>query len=578
MPHDNNRTLAIRALNAVRPIHVPTYLATRALFESIAGDRGSSWGTSVSPYKYALREYGRYYPAPAFKGLNEDGTNLSREFHIPSPTTLLAEATVLSALASSETFAKPENVYSYRWPEASACPYNFEHFINGFRLRQERVSAQAALNRDSVVVSLDLRKFYPSVNREEASRQFEKRLKRSEVSPTASKAAAQLTGHLLSELEGDRGIPTGPEFSHMLADCAFADFDHQFGERFGDNYFRYVDDLIFIVPDSEVDSTVERVGDTLGSHDYELHEGKEDRLPSQQWIQHVPEIRRKVREDSFEALVFKIKVFVSAKPKEIDSLREALRENGFRIPLQRLVSTSEDQTFREKLERFARCGWKVLWKAYRTTIPEIIRHASAVRTEISKQLEQLLRQPLHPAGIRRRWEIQRLRYNVNRAVYILDTDALRRLAADLSEAPEFIQFRTLIRAVFDEDAESLLQMPGATTNTAASLLRILKRRLKLPAEATIEPTLEAGQSLATLIAYDVIDAPDSLLQTTGANALLLGESDSAPPIPPFTFLDEFRLLLQHEDASVIASFLDSRFSSHEALALEALELDERGYS
>jgi hypothetical protein len=578
MAHDNNRTLAIRALNAVRPVHVPTYLATRALFESIAGDRSSNWGDLVSPYKYALREKGRYYPAPAFKGISKDGEHIYRDFHIPSPSTLLAESAALSALASSEPFGKIDNVFSYKWPSSSACPYNFEHFMNGFRLRQEKVSALAEANPNATVVSLDIKTFYPTIDRDEALRHFNLKLNNSNLPRSSKRNAARLADHLCSELDGTRGIPTGPEFSHLLADCALNEFDEQFAERYGENYLRYVDDLIFVVPPGETDSVIESVGAAFDAKGYELNTSKEDSIGAREWAEHVPVIRRKVSERSFEALVFKIKVFISARPDQIDHLRAALHDLDFRIPLQRLVSTSEDLGFREKLKGFARSGWKVLWDAYRTTIPQLVSHAMSVRSEVEQKLEKLLEEPLHTEGLRRRWQIQQLRYHVNRGVYILGSNKLRKLADDLENMPEFLQFRTLVRTVFDGDVLGMTRMPGATASSAGSLLRSLKMRVKLPETTDLEMRPELIQVISTLLAYDVIDLPERMGSNSEIAPLHPSASRGKPPTLPFSFLDEVQMLMRNKSPADIALFLDSRFSSHETLALEALELDEQGYS
>ncbi len=578
MPHDDNRTLAIRALNAVRPIHVPTYIATRVMADSSAGEKNGAWGDVVAPFKYGLRGSGRFCPAPAFKGLDESGENVYREFHIPSPSTLFAEASALSILAGCAGFQKPSNVFSYRWPKSSSCPYNFEHFMNGFRLRQENVSKRCMEDSGAMVVSLDVERFYPSINRAEAIKQFERKLSGSEIRKVDRQNAQKLVKHLCTELEGDQGIPTGPEFSHLLADCAFTEFDAQFANRFGENYLRYVDDFIFIVPPSEADAVVEWVGEALGLQGYGLHAGKEDRIGAADWVAHVPQIRRKVGDGSFEALVFKIKVFLSAHPKKTEQLRQELRDLDFRIPLQRLIAFAEDRDFREKLKGFARGGWKVLWSAYQTTIPQIVLHARAVRKEIERNLDTLLDEPLHPTGLRRRWQIQQLRYNVNRAVYMLEREKLKKLAADLGTMPEFLQFRTLVQTIFDGDSAPILKMPGATASSAGALLRSLGKRIKVPNETDVALGPELAQAISTLLAYDVVDAPERILQHPAVAALRGGQGTPKFPEAPFTFFDEHQMLMREERFGDLASYLDSRFSSREALVLEALELDERGYS
>ena len=48
--------LSSRALNASRKLHLPTYVATRFLLETVAGKKESSWIYEVIPRKYLIQD------------------------------------------------------------------------------------------------------------------------------------------------------------------------------------------------------------------------------------------------------------------------------------------------------------------------------------------------------------------------------------------------------------------------------------------------------------------------------------------------------------------------------------------
>ena len=60
-----------RALNASRKLHLPTYVATRFLLESVAGKKSSSWINEVIPRKYLIQDQPAFHTALKFKKFDE---------------------------------------------------------------------------------------------------------------------------------------------------------------------------------------------------------------------------------------------------------------------------------------------------------------------------------------------------------------------------------------------------------------------------------------------------------------------------------------------------------------------------
>jgi len=77
--------IGARALNASRRLHLPTYVATRFLLETVAGKKESIWIDEVVTRKYLLKERPEYYLARKFKKADDNKNCIYREFVIPTP-------------------------------------------------------------------------------------------------------------------------------------------------------------------------------------------------------------------------------------------------------------------------------------------------------------------------------------------------------------------------------------------------------------------------------------------------------------------------------------------------------------
>lgn len=133
--------LAVRALQATRRLHLPTYIAIRYLVDSVFGSAESAWIETTLPRKYPRRSLPRFQSVMRFKKLNENGKPEYREFTVPSPSTALTEALVLSHIGRSGGFAKSSSVYSYLWPiRQDKSPFSFEHYVNGYKSRNSDIA------------------------------------------------------------------------------------------------------------------------------------------------------------------------------------------------------------------------------------------------------------------------------------------------------------------------------------------------------------------------------------------------------------------------------------------------------
>jgi len=568
--------LGLRALQATRRLDLPTYIATRFLLESAAGRADSGWAEAVLSRKYPTRNLGRFRKSLQFKKLLADGSPEYREFYVPSPTTAVTEALVLANLAASPAFAKPQNVYSYWWPMRRDCPYNFEHYVNGYKARNRAIAQYLENNRDVVLVVSDIEKFYPSILRSPVKVRFHRALRDGTVSKDIQHSASTLLEHLFAGVAGYRGVATGPAIAHVIGDFALSRVDQMLAGRYGNAYFRYVDDIVVAVPAQEKDKATNFLGDLIADEELTIHRDKTDIVSSDEWLEHGPHHTHRVEANSFEALVFLIKVYLLRHPAAKNVLAERLQEDGFAIPLERLMAAGRSSSFVARLNRLSRRGWWVAIRALVAREQDVVEKARVVRQEVGEALERLLASDVPVGATRRRWFVQRLRYLTNRAFYLIPTGDLKFLVEPLNRLPEFVETVALLRMLLDDDVGGMLNMPGAALAAGAGLLKQAGRRLP-----DIVKRLNGGQSvvdaLSVLLLFDVADVDDSLIETFSSDDKELlrfcaGQAPETRVREDFSYIDELRCLQLGRKIHDNVAIIESRFSDQEGVVLDALDI------
>lgn len=568
--------LGLRALQATRRLHLPTYVATRFLLQSAAGHPESSWANSVLPRKYPARESGRFIRVNKFKKLLGDGTPEYREFYVPSPTTAITEALVLANLAGSPRFEKSANVYSYLWPNRPNSSFNFEHYVSGYRARNHAIAEYVALNSDVVLIVSDIEKFYPSILRSRATVWFQEALRESAMSKELRSTASTLLEHLFAGVPGDRGIATGPELSHVIGDFALSNVDKVLAQHYGNAYFRYVDDIVIAVPARDRERTIALLTNLVSNEELAIHPEKTDVVAGEDWLEHGPHHKHRVEVDSFEALVFMLKVHLLRNRGAENALAERLNANGFAIPLDRISRAGRSGSFIRRFNTLRKRGWWVAFLALVSDESDVLEKALAVRRKVRESLDRLLSENEPEGATRRRWFVQRLRYLTNRAFYLMPVSDLKFLIQPLSRWPEFVETVALLKMLIDENVNEILTMPGPALLAGAGLLKQAGRRL--PPIAQIQHSNQnVVDALSILLMFDVVDVDESLFQAFDAdnNELLrfcAGHVPSSRVRDDFSYIDELRCLQLGKSAQDNLSMIESRFSDQEGVVLDALDI------
>ena len=111
--------------------------------------------------------------------------------------------------------------------------------------------AALRLNPRCVAVVTDIEKFYPTIPHDLVRQRFRSRLEGTAVDSGGRATALNLFEHLVSGFPNGKGVVTRPELSHVIGDIALSEVDKAFGQRLPGRYFRYVDDIVFVVEPEE---------------------------------------------------------------------------------------------------------------------------------------------------------------------------------------------------------------------------------------------------------------------------------------------------------------------------------------
>ena len=569
--------LALRALQATRRLHLPTYIAIRYLVDSVFGSAESRWIEKTLPRKYPGRVVPRFQSVMRFKKLASNGQPEYREFLVPSPSTALSEVLVLAHLGISNQFAKCSSVYSYLWPRKPyLSSFSFEHYVNGYRNRNNDIAAYLEKNPDHILIVSDIEKFYPNIQKESVRARFLEALARSDIPNDIRDTASHLLEHLFSLMPGHRGIPTGPELSHVIGDMALAKVDEALSAQYRGAYFRYVDDIVIAVPQSDVAGAVDLLRSLADAEGLTIHPDKSDQVLGREWLANGPHHMHKVTENSFESLLFRIKVYLRRQPESKGALAVALENAGYSIPIERLATSAKADGFGFRLKQLLRRGWWVALSAFGASERDIVNRAAEVRSSVHSSLVAMLGAPVPEGPTLRRWHIQKIRYLTNRAFYLFPSAELNFLIKPLGKISEVAETVALLQLLVKSDVYPILKMPGAALTAGCGVLRQAGRRLP-KIEHLEEVTPAIVESLAIILTFDVCDVSGDLMANLEPDArdflyFCANKRQTQRTRANFTYIDEIRSLQMSQVDEEKFSKIENRFSEHEAVVLDALDI------
>ncbi|MEQ8823943.1 MAG: antiviral reverse transcriptase Drt3a [Filomicrobium sp.] len=179
-----------------------------------------------------------------------------------------------------------------------------------------------------IVVKMDIKNFYPSVDQDFLSKQIRKRLM---TAPSTRSVVRSLIEQL--KINSVNGLPPGLAISVELSEFYMQDFDNRIREQMNAHYFaRYVDDIVMILPRLDNPNSLETKIEEALPTGLKLNSSKSKIYPFNNTKMKTPTV-----EHSFDYLGFKFSVFHTDKARptsrriELDLASSKVRKNKTRI-------------------------------------------------------------------------------------------------------------------------------------------------------------------------------------------------------------------------------------------------------
>ena len=458
-----SRNLAVRALNHWRGYSISTYLGIRLLLDQLPKSTESNYLTNVLRGKIPLRESGRYRTFYRFKNRLPNNEISCRKMIAASPTTALAESYALDLLRRMKEFKNKPFVYSNRWPESPTTGRDYQYFYSWYAKRNSTITDLLKHNKNLVVVSDDIKNFYPSINKDLVLSILAKRI--SVIPKNEYKEFISLVCQKLMNLNTP-GVPVGPALSHVLADLSLGGIDEEMSKIINGKYLRYVDDILLILDTSEKKRIEQRFNTTIISNGFNLNTEKHDCVEISEWMAGLQTQDETEAGIQFEQLIRRISLYLWNKPEEKYSLSKYFNEKGIPFPIQRLASNASYSRFQQYLNlTFIKESHK-----YKNDNVDIFLSEVEILSNKLFKLAATIKMPIdgnHP--LLQKMLTQRLRYQINKLLYVTPIDKYSKILALIPNIPEFYEHKVIIRALITKNIAELIKIPGPATATFASI-------------------------------------------------------------------------------------------------------------
>lgn len=559
---------AVRAVNQYRRRDIFPYLALRYYLANSA-TLGERWTPDIAARMVLRRVDQPYLRVLHFKELGEHGIE-HRELHVPCANESIAEAFLLDQCARKREFDLPDCVYSYELSGGDETAGVFAPYYAGFKRREHDIERACRKDPDAVVQYLDVRKFYPSVRCEAATRSWLIAAARADLPSTV----LSLGEKLLSDYQrvpgnGQGELLTGPMFSHLLGNLIMGDLDREYGSGRTVRYFRYVDDIVLIGPRDAVHrlhaDLVARLDD-LGLKLHPPGSPKHRQQLARDWLHAV----RDLPDDAGHAwmcLIGDTKRFLLAQPEAKERLASALAAEDFRLPLLDYSEAVRERTFLRRFRQLKDTRW-LRSRLRRTSIQSILLQAHSLRQLLQQEIERRLGEYSRESGneTRNKRIVSRIRFCAGRLAYLGGRGMLPAFAEELRRIDELKFHAEVLHAVGTCDVTTVVALGANATQAAGQVLRAAG----LDAELTHAPEGDGhAMALAVLLMNGVkvrgtntTDQSEVLeLASKGASVPLMRSTDA--------FVSEITCLHGIEPARH-PHIMETAFDEDEALPTDAV--------
>lgn len=554
-----SKTLALRALNYWRHRSHLSYFALRSLLL-----RSNDFDLSVvlSNAEALLPRIGSLtFSDLTYKGTSE-GQHSYREITALSPHFAILEAFILANLSTLPMTIYDKNVFSYRWPKSSNPSRFFEFYRQHYVERNALIQGVMNSHSNSVAVSMDIKSFYPSCSHEKCLNVLSEAMRDYDFGGLTMRYVEALFRTV------ERGLPIGPAISHIIGNLVMRDIDSQLRKVPSLLYTRYVDDVVFVVPEGDAESTIQRVENVFSHTELDCQRKKTDITTLDEWEQYSPRYSSSSKSDSFEAIESRIQMYLLFKPHQADSLLEALQKESISINIEWLQSNFSNSRW----QRFVRAQSKIKWlrdgwkAAFLDNETSIVEKCIVVRESMLADYSEVIQADCPNSKTATKWRTKRVGYLALRLAQLSSSDELSYLTISVSDF-DLPSVTAILQDLQRKVIKNSLHFPGSAINFLCAQWNSLGWEPPV-IEIEDKPTLYSALSAITQIPATISNAKVSDSKENHAAILLrwIVEQPGYPQAPLETFERELQCIINGQNFNDTRKTIQkTRFSDGEAV-------------
>lgn len=508
--------IALKTLNQYRRRDIYAYLGLRYYLNN-SSTNSDFWLEEVC-CKLTLEgtEYG-YLKSFHYKDYS-DKQYVYRDVYLPAPNETLSEAFLISKLSAYQEFHPQPYVFSYRYAEESDLSGIFSPYFNGVKERHKFIEKLCWENEGSFVLYTDIKKFYPSIKSEDVLKVWNDKCDSSGIDSKYKLLGEKiLRNHIDLNIKNATGdsVLTGPMLSHVIANLLLDDIDKNMYALTNGRYCRYVDDVIFVGSQSELEFWRDKLESDFSDLGLELHDGTKDfSVSNSEWLEGANDFNSSISLNWMK-LIANLKRFLFANADQKEDLMQAFKDNSIRIPiLDYSVAVKESSAIEKMADWIKKYSWSEKF-IREISIKTLISQAMACKFDMLEKIYEYLELLITTNEYERKRYIPKIKFLSGRLLMLSNHEELHQLSEKLTDIEDFHQLKVTIQCLLTRDVTESLKMGANATQAVAQLLAIEPYPVTIDIAALNDvDTRVVEQSLAVLdingIDYNHDNSPSEL--------------------------------------------------------------------
>lgn len=572
--------IALRALNQTKTLNPITYLCIRCFFENLS-NKTSENGLfeDILKRKLSVRKNWSIKENKLYKE-KEKNEFIYRDILSLSAFGVISESYLMREIVDNECFENKDYIYSYLLPNNKKSNRNYDYYFNGYKKRNEAITLALNDNKEKIALVLDLKKFYPSINKENVKKVFLEKIKKEndEISNLSNNIVCSLLN------SSSTGVPIGPDLSHLLAQIYLEDFDEKMVDKFSNNYFRYVDDIVIVCNLEEKDFIKDFVESILPC-ELKINESKTDKLTFDEWK--ILTKSNDKKNENFNEILNEITAFISMHPLKIDDLEKQLNKQGFNIPLRRIKKQSKSKNYMKFIQSLmSGVSFISTYEIYYMKPEAIILKLVSLKEFYLLKFKELSQfNYSDDNSAENRSNTQQLKFVLNRLLYLCTLKELEELLINIPITEKFSDTKEVIIALSSKNLINTIKFGGKLVQTVCELwkennfekINFTKEDFKKFNNLNYVVDSIIIMYLYQVITFDKNEILEYLDEINKEYFLVIVDEKYIPTLKNNEYIMEIYGLLKNVSLERKNELLFTRYDNNESLQLSGLDLGI-GYS